>query len=107
MPVGVRSIRTLASWSEISQNGLCGDWDRTKKIASIKLPKLRSKKMPKRHILSKGIDQIDRRVTHKGVKINPSPLLNRIPVYPPLQIGIVEAVEVIIHPAVGVDFFAG
>ena len=32
---------------------------------------------------------------------------DRIPVYPPLQIGIIEPVEVIIHAAVDVDFFAG
>src|SRR5207245_1663543 len=53
------------------------------------------------------VDKIKRVIGREAVEVDASPLTDRIPSNPPLQIGIVEPVKVIIHPAVDVDFFAG
>src|SRR5258708_7161041 len=39
----------------------------------------------------------DRLVAYQRIKVHPSSLSLRIPIYPPLQIGIIKPVEVIIH----------
>src|SRR3989442_954940 len=43
----------------------------------------------------------------KLVKVGPAVFLNRIPFYPPLQVGIIKPVKGIIHAAGDGDFFAG
>ncbi len=54
-----------------------------------------------------GVCEPNRGVEREGIKVHTAALLDWIPVYPPLQTGIVESVKVIIHPAAAVDFFAG
>jgi hypothetical protein len=57
-------------------------------------------------LFAKRVCRIDRPVQDKGIEVYPSFFLKGISAQPPLQIGMIPAVAVVIEPAVDMKFLA-